>query len=216
MKINYYLLGFAGLFIFLVSSHFIIIFKYFQILIHHSIYYCLEMAKALNLQLSGDLGRAIVGILALAALFTAVRIFIAIFKVYSFRKYLSGNIIQTRGNVSFFKQRQPQAFCFGILKPKIYISSGLVRLMSSQELAVILRHEKYHLEKKDSLVFLMASLIESLFPFFPVISDFISVYRTDREVEADKIAIRSVADKRSLAEILKNYYCMNQPNIQPL
>ncbi len=216
MKINNYLLEFGGLLAFLTVGHAFVVFKYFQVLIHHSIYYCQEMAKALNMQLSGDLGKTIVGVLALAALFSLIKIFVAIFKVYSLRKFLSGKIVRTNndfqalfyklklcGNVHFFDERKPQAFCFGIRKPKIYISTGLVQIMNEKELEVILRHEKYHLENRDSLILMLAAVIESLFPFFPVVSDLIRIYRTDREIKADLEAVRGAADKKSLAEVFK-------------
>jgi Zn-dependent protease with chaperone function len=216
MKINSYLLGFAGLLVFLTVTHFFVIFKYFQIFIHHGMYYCQEMAKALYLQLPGNFGKAIFGVLALAALYTLVRIFFAIIKMYSFRKILSKKKIQNNNddliglfnklglqeNIHIIDQHTPQAFCFGLRKPKIYISTGLVRMMNKNELKVILRHEKYHLDQRDSLVLILAALVESLFPFFPVISDLIRIYRTDREVEADTIAARGAVDKRSLAEVL--------------
>jgi beta-lactamase regulating signal transducer with metallopeptidase domain len=37
--------------------------------------------------------------------------------------------------------------------------------MSKEELEVILRHEKYHLEHRDGLTLLLATVVESLFPF---------------------------------------------------
>jgi beta-lactamase regulating signal transducer with metallopeptidase domain len=75
--------------------------------------------------------------------------------------------------------------------------------MNKEELEVILRHEKYHLEHRDALTLLLATVVESLFPFFPIFSDFVKVYRTDREVKADQAAIRGAFDKRLLSEVLK-------------
>ena len=82
------------------------------------------------------------------------------------------------------------AYCLGIRKPKIYISTELVKKMTRKELKAILLHEKYHLENKDPLIMLFVTTVQHLFPFFPFISDLIRNYRIDREILADKEAIK--------------------------
>lgn len=227
MKPNTYLLGFGGLLVFLTVSHFFVLVKYFQLFIHHTIYYCQVMAKALYIQLPGDLSRLYIGVLALATVYTLIKIGVAVFKIYAFSKTLGKtksqgseafdavcNTLGLHNKVTLLDQTKPLAFCFGVLKPKIYISTGLVEMMNSEELVVILRHEKYHLDNRDSFVFLIATIIESLFPFFPIISDFIRVYRTDREIQADAMAIRNSDDKHSLTEVLKKLL-RYEPTIRP-
>ena len=216
MKPNTYLLGFGGLLAFLTVSHFFVIVKYFQLLIHDTIYYCQAIAKALYIQLPEDLSRVYVGVLILAVVYTLIKIGVAVFKIYAFNKTLVKTAIHGTkvldeissklgliNKVTILDLDKPQAFCFGILKPRIYLSSGLVAIMNDKELEVILRHEKYHLDHKDTLSFLIATLVESLFPFFPVISDFIRVYRTDREVQADTAAVNGQEATRSLLGVLK-------------
>lgn len=231
MKINNYLLGFAGILTFLTVSHFFIVYKYFQILIHHSIYYCQEMVKALSLELPRDLGKVAFGLLVLASLFTLIRMLGTIYNIYSFKKTLSKTKVRKeisliyllekldlREKVTIVNQKKPQAFCFGVFNPKIYISTGLLKLMSVNELEVILKHEKYHLENRDAFIMLLAALIESLFPFFPILSDFIKIYVTDREVKADQFATREKAGKKSLSIVLKkllNYEPMINPAFIP-
>ncbi len=227
MKPNTYILGFGGLLAFLTASHFFVIVKYFQLLIHHTIYYCQAMAKALDLQIPSDISRIYVGVLALGLIYTLVKIIVAVFKIYAFRKTLVktvsqdsehidmvSNTLGLQSKVTLLNQVKPQAFCFGILNPKIYVSTGLVAMMNDKELEVILRHEKYHMDHKDSLAFMLATIVESFFPFFPVISDFIRVYRTDREVQADIMAIGEHDDKHSLAEVLKKLL-QYEPSIRP-
>ncbi|OGG06145.1 hypothetical protein A2872_04205 [Candidatus Gottesmanbacteria bacterium RIFCSPHIGHO2_01_FULL_42_12] len=231
MRINNYLLGFTGILTILTVSHFFVVFKYFQLLIHHSIYYCQEMVKALSLGLPGDLGKVAFGILMLASLFTLIRLLRTIFEIYSFRKTLSEtktrkdvNLthllekLNLREKVKIVKQMRPQAFCFGVFNPRIYISTGLLKLMRVKELEVILRHEKYHLESRDPFTMLLAAFIESLFPFFPILSDFIKIYRTDREVKADQFATYKTAGKKSLSLVLKrllNYKPIINPAFIP-
>ncbi len=216
MKINNYLIGFVGLLSFLTISYFFVVFKYFQILIHHSIYYCQEMVEALNLHLPGDLGKIIVGVLFFGALFTLFKILKTIIAIYSLKLRLKKQTVNKyegpkdlldklglTNHVTIINQDKPQAFCFGITSPKIYVSTGMIELMSMNELEVILRHEKSHLEHRDSLTLFIASMIESLFPFFPVISDFVRVYRTGREIHADSEAVNGMSENKSISEVLK-------------
>ena len=84
------------------------------------------------------------------------------------------------------------AFCFGVTSPKIYISTQMLSVATLEEIEAVLRHEKYHLEHNDTLVMLFAVFTESLFPFFPLLSDFISHYQTSRELQADKSAISAM------------------------
>lgn len=216
MKPNTHLLGFGGLLAVLLASHFYVIVKYFELLIHSNIYYCQAVARTLSLQIPGDISRIYVGLLLVAVVYTFIKIGAALYKIYAFHKTILKTTIKKdnritqiaytvglSNQVTILKQQKPQAFCFGVINPKIYLSTGLISLMSDVELKVILRHEKYHVDHNDPLVFILATLVESLFPFFPVISEFIRVYRTDREVKADNHAMRTIEDRYSLTEILK-------------
>lgn len=50
--------------------------------------------------------------------------------------------------VKIILDRKPLAFCLGFFQPKIYLSTGLIKLMNGSELEAIILHEKYHLLKK--------------------------------------------------------------------
>jgi len=227
MKIHNYLLAFVGTLFFLTFGHLLVINKYFQVLIHHGLYYCQEMAKSLIFQLPSEYGKILAGILVFAAVFTLIKLVGLIGGVFTFRKKLIHKMHELNDDlvdlfaslglqkkVLIFTNARPQAFCFGIRNPKIYISTGLIQLMKPNELEVILRHEKYHLEHKDTRTLLLATVIESLFPFFPVMSDFIRVYRTDREVAADKAAITTSTNKYALKEVLKKLL-LYEPDFHP-
>lgn len=228
MKIHNYLLAFTGMLLFLTFGHIVVIYKYFLVLVHHGLYYCQLMANSLSFQLPGEYGKILAGVLMLAVVFTLFKLLGLILNVFAFRKSLLNKkdehpdrlmslfvSLGIKENVFIFTQAKPQAFCFGIRNPKIYISTGLIQLMSPNELEVILRHEKYHLEHRDTLTLLLASMIESLFPFFPVVSDFIRVYRTDREVAADNAATTNATDKQSLKDVLRKLI-QYEPDSNPI
>jgi beta-lactamase regulating signal transducer with metallopeptidase domain len=97
--------------------------------------------------------------------------------------------LQLHNRVRVIQDKRIGAFCFGITSPMVYISTQMISIATPDEIEAVLRHEKYHLENNDTLVMLFAVFTESLFPFFPLLSDFISHYQTHRELQADRSAI---------------------------
>ncbi len=95
------------------------------------------------------------------------------------------------------------AFCLGIRKPKIYISTALLSILNEREIEAVLRHERYHLNNRDTLTMLIASIAESLLPFFPLISDFLHNYRIEREIRADAESVQGLGDEKPLISVLK-------------
>ncbi len=215
MRINKHLVIFSSLLILLFASNFFVLVKFFPILVHHTFYYCQEMAKAISLKLPGNLGFVVFGILFVSVLYTIFRLVATFLQVYKFRQLLSKSIVkdhklydlfqtlELKGKVVVLGENKPFAYCFGVRKPKIFITTGLIAMIDRKELEIILRHEKYHLEHRDNLVLLLATFVESLFPFFPILTDLIHIYKTDRELLADQAAIQEETDKRSLSSVLK-------------
>jgi beta-lactamase regulating signal transducer with metallopeptidase domain len=64
-------------------------------------------------------------------------------------------------------------------------------------------HEQYHLENYDTFIMIVASVMHSLFPFFPLVGDLINKYRIEREIEADKFAVGKIGDKLVLISALR-------------
>lgn len=215
MRINKQLFIFSSLLILLIASYFFVLVKFLPILVHHTFYYCREMARVISLSLPGNWGIVVFGVLIIPALYTAFKLFATLVQVYKFRQLLSQSISKEHGLSDIFKslkladkavvlrETKPFAYCFGVRNPKIFITTGLIALVNKRELEVILRHEKYHLEHRDNLILLIATFIESLFPFFPILTDLIRIYKIDRELLADQAAIQGEADTRSLSSVLK-------------
>lgn len=100
--------------------------------------------------------------------------------------------------IVLFDDQKPRAFCLGVLQPKIYISTAIVRIMNIKELEAILLHETYHLSKKHNLFLLVFSFINNLFLFFPFINDIYKKYMMKKEIEADKSALNKLGDSSIL------------------
>ena len=106
-------------------------------------------------------------------------------------------------NTLLVKDNTPFAFCFGIRNPKIYISTAMLKITGQKELEAILLHEKHHLQKKDTFTMLLASVSQSLFPFFPLISDLLLNFKIEKELQADREVIRQLGTSKSLISVLR-------------
>ena len=84
-------------------------------------------------------------------------------------------------------------------------------MMNKQELKAVLLHERYHLKNKDSVIMLLASLLKLLFPFFPVVSDLLTQYKINREIEADKETIRVLGNSLPIISVLKKLLAFPSP-----
>lgn len=201
MKLNKHLVIFMSLMLFLGTLISLLVYKFIPILVHHTIYYCQAIAHSLSFQLPQNLGKFIFIIISTVIIFTAIKFFSTLFRIYKFHSYLKKNILKPMyfrpllkkidlvNKVVTIQSKKPFAFCFGVNSPKIFISTKLISISTRIELKAILLHEKYHLEHRDALTLLVAHTLESLFPFFPILSDLILAFRTERELLADKAAI---------------------------
>lgn len=184
-------------------------------LISHTAYYCQSLINSLSLPIPYYLGIIPFLLFFTFLLVAVVKLFIVYVKVQLTRKKLLKNC---KFNTSFntllgklklekktylIEDKKRFAFCLGVRSPKIYISTGLVDILTPGELEIVLRHEQYHLNNRDTLIMLIASAGESLLPFFPLISDFLRNYRIEREIKADAEAIQGFGDKKPLVSVLR-------------
>jgi beta-lactamase regulating signal transducer with metallopeptidase domain len=105
--------------------------------------------------------------------------------------------------VSIVKSDKMLAFCLGIKNPKIYISTKTIQNMTKKQIEAILIHEKYHLEHSDSLTLFIGSLPHLLFPFFPLLPKLVERYKIERELEADKQAVRKLGNIQMIGVLRK-------------
>lgn len=216
IKINKNLIIFAGLTLLLGTSSLLFLQK-LSPLVSHTIYYCRSIINSLSMPIPYYLGAILFILLFVFLLISIIKLFVIYIKIQLFRKKLIKNLKSNEGfimllekltltNKTYLIENEKQfAFCLGIRKPKIYISTNLVNALTIQELEAVLRHERYHLNNKDTLTMLIASIGESLLPFFPIFSDFLRNFRIEREIEADREAVRGLGDSYPLISVLKKF-----------
>ncbi len=215
IKPSKYLLAFAGLFILLGTSVTLTSQKFLPLLLRHTVYYCQSILHSFSTRIPSGIGIFLAGALALAVGFALTNLLTVYLEIVHSRKKFQSqmqknsifsrlvNKLNLQGKAFLVPSKKPFAICYGVRYPKIYVSQTLFAIVNPKELEAILRHEKYHLDQKDSFTLLLAETARSLFPFFPLLSDLIQNFRIERELAADQAAVISMGSPKALISVLK-------------
>lgn len=94
------------------------------------------------------------------------------------------------------------AFCAGLLRPRVYVSTGAIHGLDEAELDAVLAHEAHHAARRDPLrLFVAQVLAEALF-FLPVMKHLHRRYSSLAELAADDAAVRLGGGSQPLASAL--------------
>lgn len=102
------------------------------------------------------------------------------------------NNLDLSGKVDVVKDPNKFSFCYGLLKPRICLSTGFAKALSPDELKAVLFHESYHLKNRDPLKIILGKTISSMFFFIPVLLDLQRHYVFIKEIAADEVAIKKI------------------------
>lgn len=108
---------------------------------------------------------------------------------------LSSQVILTRSN-------DPRAFCYGLMHPRICVTTALTECLNQPELEAVLLHEKYHLEKRDPLKVAVGKVVVTSLFFLPIVKSFYAKYLFAKELAADEEVVRKQGQRRNLASAL--------------
>lgn len=84
----------------------------------------------------------------------------------------------------------PLAITMGFIRPKIVFSTGLINLLTDEELRSVITHEFYHFKNRDPLKVFLISLCASTMWYIPILQWFTQQYRIIQELLADEYAIK--------------------------
>jgi Zn-dependent protease with chaperone function len=91
-----------------------------------------------------------------------------------------------RGRVQMVDEVEPFSFAYGLIKPAVVVSRGLVESTTADELDAVLAHERYHVRNYDPLKVVLVRTLPSAFFFLPVLRELRTRYLAARELEADR------------------------------
>jgi len=92
---------------------------------------------------------------------------------------------------------RPLAFCAGLLRPRIYISTGVLERLDQSALNAVLDHERHHARRRDPLRLAAGRVLgESLF-FVPGLRELARRQQALSELSADESAVCAAPGNRS-------------------
>jgi len=94
------------------------------------------------------------------------------------------------------------SFCFGLLRPRVCISTGLLAALDTEELRAVLAHERHHLVERDPLKVACANVLAAMAFPVPFVNVLRHAYLTACELDADQAAVRA-AGRGALAGALR-------------
>ena len=94
------------------------------------------------------------------------------------------------------------AFTHGLIRPRVYLSRGLIRSLTHDELKGVLLHELHHKRRYDPLRFFLLTFVKDAFFYLPVARYLAGYVRTRSEGAADDAAVAGMKEPYSLAGAL--------------
>lgn len=118
--------------------------------------------------------------------------------------------------VTVVRAVQPIAFCHGLVRPRICLSTGLLRLLDDDELEALLLHERFHLRHYDPLRRALARVLGSALFFVPVIDELARHCAITQELSADRAVIAAQGHGRFLGSALYKLVAAPSGSLDPL
>lgn len=97
--------------------------------------------------------------------------------------------------------RRPAAFCFGLLRPRVVVTRGLLDRLEPDEQEAAIWHEAHHARRRQPLRCLAARLAAASFAWLPALKDLCDRYMLLGELDADRLAVQWTS-RRALAAAL--------------
>jgi hypothetical protein len=91
----------------------------------------------------------------------------------------------------------PQAFCAGLIRPRVYISTGAVALLDQAALSAVLTHERQHAGRRDPLRRAAGRVLASALFYIPGLDGVMRRAGSLAEISADEQAIAADPQGRS-------------------
>jgi len=110
--------------------------------------------------------------------------------------------LELAGRVDIVRDPRPFSFCYWFRRPRICLSTGLIRRLDDAELRAVLLHERYHLRQRDPLRLVIARYFAAGLYVVPVGEELVEYYTVQKEVAADQAAVRAMGGARELASAL--------------
>lgn len=127
----------------------------------------------------------------------------AAINIFKEKKAVARLPLKKKGGIALLMDdRLKAAFTCGFLRPRIYISTGLLKSLEKDELRAVFLHELKHKKGFDPLRFLVYGFAKDLFFYIPAIKYLAGFARLKKEHEADDEASLKLGAPLSVASAM--------------
>jgi hypothetical protein len=140
---------------------------------------------------------ALAGLGLLMAGAAALRLVCELLVDRSFRRALAACPPAPFDGAWVITDERPQAFCAGLLRPRVYFSTGALELLDAPALAAVLAHERHHAIRHDPLRLACGRVLAAGLFFIPGMRRLVQRQDALAEISADEAAVLTVGVERS-------------------
>ena len=115
----------------------------------------------------------------------------------SFRRALASSPPAPLDGAWVITDEHPQAFCAGLLRPRVYFSTGALELLAPSALAAVLAHERHHAIRHDPLRLACGRVLAAGLFFIPGMRRLVQRQDALAEISADEAAVLTAGVERS-------------------
>jgi Zn-dependent protease with chaperone function len=115
----------------------------------------------------------------------------------SFARWLAAQNPRPLRGAWVIPEDRPHAFCAGLLRPRVYVSSGAVALLDELALHAVLAHEAHHARCRDPLRLAVGRVLARALFFVPGLAALVRRHQELAELGADETAINAAPENRS-------------------
>lgn len=150
---------------------------------------------------------SLLGILGISFIRGILFVIFQLLKIYRIQaEFKSGGFPYTSnhtGRIYIVNDDRPFALTVGFIRPVIYLSQGLIHMLSNHELEAVIVHEKYHQEHFHPLRLLLLNTIRVVLFYAPVFKSISEYTAVSYEVSADKASMNTTSRSILASAILK-------------
>jgi Zn-dependent protease with chaperone function len=124
----------------------------------------------------------------------------------TFRRSLAARSPLPLDGAWVFADDRPQAFCAGLLRPRVYFSTGAAELLDAPALTAVLAHERQHARRHDPLRLVCGRVLAAGLFFIPAMRRLTQRQHALAELSADEAAVLSAGgDPSALASAMLSF-----------
>lgn len=112
-------------------------------------------------------------------------------------RLLAGERPQRLHGALLVTDARPRAFCAGLLRPRVYVTTGAIAALDDAALIAVLAHERHHARQHDPLRLAAGRVLARALFFLPELGDLFERQQALAELSADESAVDATPANRS-------------------